>query len=148
MRENIVGNTDESILFSKHPAILTDKRQTVNIRVNNDTKVVTALCHLVHNAGEVLLQWLRIVGKVTISLSIKDCVCYTELVEKLWQDYSTNAIDRVNDDTEASLADRLCINEFQCEYAVYVTLVKGIILRIFSYVINVRIVEILLLGNR
>ena len=70
MRENIVGNTDESILFSKHPAILTDKRQTVNIRVNNDTKVVTALCHLVHNAGEVLLQWLRIVGKVTISLSI------------------------------------------------------------------------------
>ena len=77
MAQHIIGHAHQGIFLAKHLAVLADESQAVNIRVNNDTHVVATLLQLVHDATEVLLQWLRIVSEVAGRLTVQEGILHS-----------------------------------------------------------------------
>ena len=80
LRQHIVCHTHQCIFLAKHLSVFTDKGQTVHIGIHHDTQVVFAGLHLVHNALQVFLQRLRVVGKVAIGFTVQDSIFHTQLL--------------------------------------------------------------------
>ena len=71
MAQHVVGNSHQRILLDKHLAILHDKCQAIDIGVNNNAEVGTLAADNLRDLGEVLGEWLRVVGKLARRLAIK-----------------------------------------------------------------------------
>ena len=146
MLKNIVGNAYKGIFLTEHLTILTDECKTVNVRINHDTEIISALCQFTHNTCEILLKRLWIMCKVTISLSIKELIFHTKLVKELWKDNTANRIDRINNYTESCLLYCLNICKLEIEHSLNMTVVK-VFFCIFTHVVNISILKCLCLSN-
>ena len=51
----IICNAYQCIFLAKHLAILTDESQSVNVRIHNDTHIVSTLLQFIHDTTKVLL---------------------------------------------------------------------------------------------
>ena len=147
VRQHIVGHADERIFLTKHRAVLADESQTVDIGVDNDTQIILAGLHLVHDALQILLQRLGIVGEVASRLGVENRVFHAQLVEQLGQNDTTNGVDGVHTNAEMRVADGLSINQFEAHHIVNVPLVGLIAIDVMAQVVNIGILEVLLLGN-
>ena len=116
LAQYIVSYTYQGIFLAKHLAILADECQAVNIRVNNDTHIITTLLQLVHDTTEVLLQWLWIVSEITCWLPIQECIFYAKCIEQLRENDTTHRVDGINANLEVSVLDSLNIYELQCKH--------------------------------
>ena len=74
MSEYVVGNADQRVFLAEHPAILTDKGQTVDIGVDDDTQVEASLAHTLHDTLQVLLQRFGVMGELTGTFAIENFV--------------------------------------------------------------------------
>ncbi len=82
MAQYIVGHADKGVLFTEHHAILADESQTVDIRIDHDTEIEVAALHAIHDAMQVLLQGLGVVGKIACTLAVENLVVDTQLLEQ------------------------------------------------------------------
>ena len=103
--------------------------------------------HLVHDALQVLLQRLRIVGEVAIGFLVEELEAYTQAFEQLGQDDASHAVDAVDTNGEASLTNDIGINQSKVHDAVDVTLVETMVLQIFAQRVDIGILEILALSD-
>ena len=140
--EHIVGNGDEGVLLTEHLTVFLNECQTVDIGVNDDTHIIATLLQFVHDTTKVLLQRLGVMSEVAIGLSIEELRLYAKGLQQLGQDDTTDAVDAVDDNTEACLANSLSIDEFECQHAFDVAAVHGVIFAIVAHVVYIGIEEV------
>ena len=145
--KDIVGYADQRVFLTKHLTVFADESQTVNVGVDYDAQVETALSHLVHDALQVLLQWLGVVGKLSGALAIENLEVYTQSLEQLRQNDAAHAVDSIGTNAELMLANRLYVDQAQVEYRLHVALVHRVVLDDTSQFLYGSIVEILSFGN-
>ena len=146
VRQNIFGYANECVLLAEHLAVLADKCKTVYVWVDNNTEVVLASLHLVHDASEVLLQWLWVVCEVAVRCVVEYSVFYAESLEQSREDNSANAVDSVDTNLELGVLDSLYVGKLKVENALDMTLVHRAVACIRSEVVYISIVEVFLLG--
>ena len=146
MLKNIIGNAYKGIFLAEHLTILTDESKTVNIWVNNDSEVISALCELIHDTCEILLKRLWIMCKVTVRLAIQELILHSKLIKELWKDDTTDRVDRVNNNAETSILDCLYISKLKVEDCLYMTVIK-VLLRILTHMVNISILKCFSLSN-
>ena len=96
MRQYIVCNAHQRILFSKHYAILTDKSQTVYIGIDDNAQIVVTLGNCGHYFTQIFLQRFGIMSKVTIGFSVDNGVFHSQLLQQLRKDNAANTVDGIN----------------------------------------------------
>ena len=140
--KHIVGHGDEGVLLTEHLTVFLNECQTVDIGVDDDTHIIATLLQFIHDTSEILLQRLRVMSKVAIGLSIEELRLYTQCLQQLGQDDTTDAVDAVDDNTEASLANSLSIDKFECQHTFNVAAVHGVIFAIVAHVVDIGIEEV------
>ena len=143
----VIGYTYQRVLLTKHGAVFADKGQTVYIGVNDDTQVEAALLHAIHNALEVLLERLRIVGEVACAVAVQYLVVDTQCLEELGQDDATYRIDGISTHAETALLDSLKICQLQLEHSIDMATVVSIVDDALSELVDLGILKLLLLGH-
>ncbi len=111
VRKHVVGHADERVFLTKHLAIFTDESESVNIGINHDSEVKTTFFNLVHDATEVLLQRLGIVGEVAVGLAVEELRLHAECLQQVGQDDAANGVDAIYHHAETSLSDGFGIDQ-------------------------------------
>ena len=146
MVQDIVGHGHEGVFLAIHLAVFLNEGQTVYIGIDHDTQVVTALGNLAHDAAEVFLQRLGVVGEISGGLAIEHGILYAQSVEQTGQDDATHRVDSVDSHTEAGIADSLAVNELESQHTVDMALVETVVAGIMAQMVYIGIVESLGLG--
>ena len=71
MTQDIVSYADERIFLAEHLAVLTNDRQAVHIRINDEAYIRLTGFEQVADLGQVLRQGFRIMGKLTIRRAVQ-----------------------------------------------------------------------------
>ena len=127
MAQYVVCHADKGVLFAEHHTILADESQTIDIGIDHDTEIEVAALHAIHDAMKVLLQRLRVMGKVACTLAVENLVVDTQLLEQLGQDDASYRVDGIYADAELALADSLAVDKFQTQHRVDVALVIAVV---------------------
>ena len=136
MGEYVVRHAYQRIFLAVHGAVLADEGEAVNIGVYYDAEVVATLLQFAHDAGEVFLQWLGVVGEVAVGFAVEYGVLHAEAVEEGREDDAAYAVDGIDNDLELCLPHCLRVHEFQCHHGVDVSLVEAL-LGVFAEVVHV-----------
>ena len=147
MAQYVVGHADKGVLFAEHHTILADESQTVDIGIDHDTEIEVAALHAIHDAMKVLLQRLRVMGKVACTLAVENLVVDTQLLEQLGQDDASYRVDGIYADAELALADSLAVDELQTQHRVDVALVIAVVDGAGAKFVDLSIVEVFFLGH-
>ena len=145
--QNIVGYTHKSVFLTEHAAVLADKGKAIDIRVNNNSEIISTRLHLVHNTGEILFERFGIMRKIACRISIKELILHPKTVEEFGQNHSAYTVDTVNTHLESSLADCLGINKIEIKHRLDVTVIKRRIVNNLSEMVNLSIFKVLALSD-
>ena len=154
--QHVVGHRDQRVFLTEHAAVLADESQTVDIGVNDDAEVKTLLrradrvfigTHLVHDALQILLQGLGVVGELSCALAVQNLVVDAQCLEQLGQDDAANGVDGVGTDAELAGLDSLDISQTEVEHRLHMTLVHGVVPHDAAQLLDGCIVEVLSLSN-
>ena len=145
--QDIVGYTHESVFLAEHAAVLADEGKSIDIRVNNNTKIKGSRLHLVHDAREILLQRFGIMSEVASGFGIEELILNAKTVEESGKNHSSHTVDTVNTHLESCLADGLGIYEIEIEHRLDVTVVERGVVDNLSEMVNLGIFKVLALSN-
>ena len=126
--EYIVSHTDERIFLSEHGSVFANESESVHIRVNDDTEVVSSFPHFVHDSRQVFLQRLRIMREISRHIAVEHGTLNAQCIEKFWQDDGSDRVDSIKADSEFGFPDAFHINQLEIEHIFYVPFVEGVIL--------------------
>ena len=147
MAEHIVGNADKRIFLAEHTSVLTDKRKTVYIRIDNNTKTELAATHTLHYTAEILLQRFRIMGKIASRFAIKYFVINAQCLKQFGQDDASHAVDSINTYAEMCLLYSLNIYKAESQHRVYVATVERVVFYIMAESVYIGILKVFLFCN-
>ena len=106
-----------------------------------------ASLHLVHDAREVLLQGLGVMGKVARHVAVEELIAYAQSLKQFGQDKTSHAVDAVHTHGEACLANSIGIDQLQVQNGLDMAVVETVVHGDMSKCINVSIVEVFALSN-
>ena len=86
-------------------------------------------------------------SEVACWLTIEESICYTERIEQLRENNTTNRVDGIYTNLEVGIFNSLDIYELQSKYGVDMALVECIVFCIFSEMIYICIIEVFLLSD-
>ena len=110
MAQHIIGHRDKRILLAKHLTVFTNEGQTVNIGVHNDAKIVATLADFGHNSAQILLQRLRIMGKIACGFTVQEGIFHAQSLQQLGQNDASDRVNRINSHLEMRFLDGLYID--------------------------------------
>ena len=147
MTQHVIGYANQRVFLAKHGSVLTNKSQTVDIGIDNNTQVIITRAHLIHNATQILLQRLWVVGKIARRLTIQYLIGNPQTVEQLGQYDTTNTIDGIYTHLEMCIVNSFLINQVERKNVVHMPVVSLITVEIMSQLINIGILKIFILSN-
>ena len=137
LRQYVVSNRNQSILLTKHHAILANQSQTVNIGIDNYTQVCLLAYDNLRNFGQVLGQRLGIVRKLTIGVTVELDNLATHTTQQLGNSRTTHRIDSVYDNLKILLGNSLNINQRQCQHHIDVSEIEVLACYNTTNVVNI-----------
>ncbi len=147
VREHIVGHADKGVLLAEHPAVFLNKGQTVYIRVYHNAHVVAAFLQFGHDAAQILLQRLGVVGKIAIGLAVEKSIFHAQTVEQPRQNDAAHGVDGIYSHLEVGLADGLNINEPESQHSFNVAVVESAVVGVAAEMVHIGKLKVFTFGN-
>jgi len=147
MVENIIGHTHERVFLAIHFTVLADKCQAIHIGVYHDAQVIFPLGTLAHDASEIALYRLRVMGKIAGGIAIEECGLHAQSLEQRGQNHAAHRVYRIDHHLEMGVPDCIYIHQLEREHGIDMPLVEAVIFGIAAEMIHVGKLKIFFLGN-